>query len=374
MLVWQPITFVFLFNFELFFMVRSVIVGTGSYIPDHVVSNKVFENSQFYEADGSKLYKKREDVIRKFSEITGIYERRYAEPDQVCSDLAYLSATDALNSSGIDRETLDYIIVAHNFGDVATQSNRTSLVPSVASRVKSMLKIANPDCVAYDIIFGCPGWIEGVIQADCFIRCGMARRCMVIGAETLSRVIDPHDRDSMIYADGSGAVILEASAEPRGILSHKTQTYALDHSQLLRMDASYSDFTGERKDRFLKMNGRKVYEFALTHVPLVIKEAIARASLSVEDIDMALVHQANNKMDQAILERLFNLFGHEVIPQGKMPMTIGWLGNSSVATVPTLLDLVLKQKLDGQKVNSGDHVIFASVGAGMNINALVYRF
>ena len=320
------------------------------------------------------MYKNREDIIRKFSEITGIYERRYAGPDQVCSDLAFLSATDALNSSGIDRETLDYIIVAHNFGDVAAQSNRSSLVPSLASRVKSMLKIVNPDCVAYDILFGCPGWIEGVIQADCFIRSGMARRCLIIGAETLSRVIDPHDRDSMIYADGSGAVILEASTGTKGVLSHKTKTFAFEHSHLLRMDASYSDFSVDKRDRFLKMNGRKVYEFGLTHVPLVMKEAIERANLGLEDIALALVHQANDKMDQAILQRLFSLFGRDVVPPGKMPMTIGWLGNSSVATVPTLLDLVLKRKLDGQQIKEGDHILFASVGAGMNVNALVYRF
>lgn len=354
-------------------MTHSVIVGTGSYIPGQIVTNKAFENHQFYEADGSKLYKKNESIIQKFSDITGIRERRYADTDQNCSDLAFLSAVDALNSSGIDGETLDYIIVAHNFGDVAAQSNRTSLVPSVASRVKAMLKIENPDCVAYDIIFGCPGWIEGVIQADCFIKSGMAKRCMVIGADTLSRVIDPHDRDSMIYADGSGVVILEASSTQKGIISHKTQTYAADHSHLLRMDASYSDFSADENDRFLKMNGRKVYEFALTNVPLVMKKAIEKANLELKDIKMALVHQANDKMDQAILQRLFTLCGEEVVPKDIMPMTIGWLGNSSVATVPTLLDLALKGKLE-QKIHEGDHVIFASVGAGMNINAAVYRF
>lgn len=355
-------------------MIRSVIVGTGSYFPDHIVTNKSFENNQFYEADGSKLYRKNATVLKKFSEITGIHERRYAGEDQTCSDLAFLAAADAFNTSGIDRETLDYLIVAHNFGDVASQSNRTSLVPSLASRVKALLKIENPDCVAYDIIFGCPGWIEGVVQADCFIRSGMAKRCMVIGAETLSRMIDPHDRDSMIYADGSGAVILEASTAQKGILSHKTRTYAMNHLHLLRMDASYSAFAEDENDRFLKMNGRKVYEFALTNVPLVMKEAIEKANLHLNDIKKVLVHQANDKMDQAILQRLFSLFGRDAIPQGIMPMTIGWLGNSSVATVPTLLDLALKGRLEGQKVNDGDHMLFASVGAGMNINALVYRF
>jgi 3-oxoacyl-[acyl-carrier-protein] synthase III len=355
-------------------MIRSVIIGTGCYIPGHVVANKAFENNQFYEASGSKMYKKNENIIRKFSEITGIHERRYAGTEQTSSDLAVLSAEAALTSSEIDRETLDYIIVAHNFGDVAAQSNRISQVPSLASRVKAILKIKNPDCVAYDIIFGCPGWIEGVIQADCFIQTKMAKRCMVIGAETLSRVIDPHDRDSMIYADGSGAVILEASTTvQKGIVAHKTRTYAVDHAHLLRMDASYSGFTNDENDRFLKMHGHKVYEFALTNVPLVIKAAIEKAKLHLKDINKILIHQANDKMDQAILERLFGVFKESVIPPGIMPMTIGWLGNSSVATVPTLLDMMMKGKLDNQKINEGDHILMASVGAGMNINAVVYR-
>ena len=363
-----------LFHIQSLSMTRSVIIGTGCYIPEQIVANKAFESNQFYEADGSKFYKKNEDIIRKFSDITGIHERRYARVEQNCSDLAFASAEAVLASSKVDRETLDYIIVAHNFGDVASRSNRVSQVPSIASRVKALLKIENPDCVAYDIVFGCPGWIEGVIQADCFIRSGMAKRCMIIGSETLSRVIDPHDRDSMIYADGSGAVILEAfTGTQRGILSHKTRTYAVEHAHLLRMEASYSGFNNDENDRFLKMNGRRVYEFALTNVPPVIKDAIEKAKLHLKDISKVLVHQANDKMTQAILERLFKLFKEDDIPRAIMPMTIGWLGNSSVATVPTLLDLVLKRKLDGQKIDDGDNVVMASVGAGMNVNAIVYR-
>jgi 3-oxoacyl-[acyl-carrier-protein] synthase-3 len=355
-------------------MMRSVIIGTGSYIPDQIVSNKVFEKNQFYEADGTKLYKKNESVISKFAEITGIHERRYATTGQNASHLGLLAAQAAISSSNVDAETIDYIIVAHNFGDIQFQSNRTSQVPSLASRIKAMLGIKNPDCVAYDLLFGCPGWIEGVIQANCFIRSGMASRCLVIGCETLSRVIDPHDRDSMIYADGSAAVILEGSSSTEsGIIVHKTKTFASD-SNLLRMDSSFSDFTHDQNDLFLKMNGRKVYEFALTNVPLVMKEVIEKAGLHLTDIRKVLVHQANDKMDQAILERLFKIYKQDNIPDGLMPMTIGWLGNSSVATVPTLLDLICRKRLVGHEITAGDHIIMASVGAGMNINALVYKY
>lgn len=355
-------------------MMRSIIIGTGSYIPDQIISNEVFCNHQFYEADGSKLYKRNESIISKFCEITGIHERRYSTVDQNCSELGFLSAQAAIANSGIDPETLDYIIVAHNFGDVSMNSNRTSQVPSIASRVKAMLKIANPDCVAYDILFGCPGWIEGLIQADAFIRCGRAKRCLVIGTETLSRVIDPHDRDSMIYADGSGAAVLEATPlTDRGIVCHKTRTYAAE-SELLRMGSSYSPFTSHQNDTFLKMNGRKVYEFALTHVPPLMKAVIENANLHLRDIRKVFVHQANEKMDNAILQRLFNLYDTDGVADNLMPMTIGWLGNSSVATVPTLFDLVARGKLVGHELRSGDPILMASVGAGMNVNALVYTY
>ncbi|HPI80209.1 MAG TPA: 3-oxoacyl-[acyl-carrier-protein] synthase III C-terminal domain-containing protein, partial [Cyclobacteriaceae bacterium] len=118
----------------------------------------------------------------------------------------------------------------------------------------------------------------------------------------------------------------------------------------------------------------KVYEFALNHVPLVVKSVLDKAGVHIREIKKVLIHQANEKMDNAILERLFKLYGIDTVPEGIMPMTIGWLGNSSVATVPTLLDLVLKVKMEGHHIQAGDNIVMASVGAGMNINALLYRF
>lgn len=353
---------------------RARIIGTGSYIPENTISNDSFLNSVFFEKGGGTLGKSNQNIIQKFQEITGIKERRYASPDQTASDLGFLSAVEALQSAGIDRETLDYIIVAHNFGDVIHESNRVNIVPSLASRVKALLKINNPNCVAYDLPFGCPGWVEGVIQANYFIRSGDARRCMVIGCETLSRIIDPSDRDSMIYSDGSGAVILEAHDGAEGVISHKTQTHATDHASLLTMDCSYSPDACGEKDLFIKMNGRKVYEFALSFVPLVIKEALEKANVKIDEVKKILIHQANDKMDAAILERVFKLVGKDHVPPDIMPMTIGWLGNSSVATVPTLLDLIMKKQMPGHEIKKGDKVVLASVGAGMNINAIVYQF
>jgi len=356
--------------------IKTVISATGSYIPEVIIKNADFLNSRFFEKNGSPITKENAIVIEKFKEIAGIEERRYAQPEQKASTLGYLAAKNALESSGIDPETLDYIIVAHNFGDVAYGSNRSDMVPSLGTRIKFLLGIKNPDCVAYDLPFGCPGWVQGVIQADYFIRSGDAKRCMVIGAETLSRVVDPHDRDTMIYSDGAGAVIVEAATNSaEGVLAHKTQTHSIEHAMLLTMHNPVYDCGGEKNDIFLTMNGRKLYEFALNNVPLVVKMALEKANVHLSEIKKVLIHQANDKMDHAILQRLFKLYDMDAGDvYAIMPMTISRLGNSSVATVPTLLDLVLKNKMPEHEINKGDKVVFASVGAGMNINAIVYQF
>jgi 3-oxoacyl-[acyl-carrier-protein] synthase-3 len=354
--------------------IRSVIVATGSYIPEQVITRNYFTNHHFHEKDGKPVAKNNAVILEQFENITEIIERRYAQNNQNTSDLGFLAAKDALESSGIDPETLDYIIVAHNFGDIAYGTNRVDIVPTLAARVKQLLQIKNPDCVAYDLPFGCPGWVEGVIQANYYLKSGDAKRCLVIGAEVLSRITDPHDRDSMIYADGAGAVILEAAQDGNtGIIAHKTQSHAVDYANLLTMGPSYASTSQIEKDLFIKMNGRKLYEYALNHVPLVIKMALDKANVSLFDIDKVLIHQANGKMDAAILQRLFKLYGKEEYEADLMPMNISHHGNSSVATIPTLFDSIMKGKMAGQSINPGDKLLFASVGAGMNINAIVYQ-
>ncbi|HEY1007126.1 MAG TPA: ketoacyl-ACP synthase III [Sphingobacteriaceae bacterium] len=352
----------------------SVITGTGRYIPEEIVPNDQFLSHSFFEKDGRRIERENEEIIRKFRDITEIEERRYAGKDQVASDLGYLAAVEALTSSGTDPETLDYIIVAHNFGDISYGKTVVDVLPTLAAKIKHKLGIANPDCVAYDIPFGCPGWLQGIIHADYFIRSGDAKKILVIGTETLSRVNDPHDRDSMIFSDGAAATILEAGSEPgRGFLAHKTQSHTKDEAYYLYSERSSNpEYTGS--ELFIKMDGRKIYEYALTNVPLVMKAALDKSGLSAKDVTKVLVHQANGKMDEAILKRFLKLCQIPEAPDKVMPMTISHLGNSSVATVPTLLDLILKNDLEGHQLNPGDVVIFASVGAGMNINAAVYRF
>jgi 3-oxoacyl-[acyl-carrier-protein] synthase-3 len=353
----------------------SVIVSTGSCIPARCVPNEDFLDHRLFEGYG-KPFDPADNpkIISKFREITGIIERRYVSDDLVASDIAIEAADNALVDAEIDPETLDYLIVAHNFGDVQAGNRRSSFVPTLAARVKRGLGIANPACIAYDLPFGCPGWVQAVIQANYFLRSGDAKRALVIGAETMSRVSDPHDRDSMIYSDGAGAAVLEArpGRECVGILAHAARSDTLEHARLMWLGTSYDpQFEDDRL--FLKMHGRQIYEYALTTLPGVVRQSLDKAALTLTDVDKVLMHQANAKMDEAILKRLFKLYGVQDIPEGIMPMTIARLGNNSVATLPTLLDLIRRGKLEGHRLASGDLVVFASVGAGMNTNSLVYR-
>ncbi len=355
--------------------VTSVIIGSGSYIPSKVIKNSEFLNHSFYDADEQLIDRPAEEIIQKFQSITGIQERRYAEDHQVASEIGFIAAKKALQQAGIDPETLDYIIVADNFGDVPFGSTQTDLLPSLAARIKQKLGIINPNCVAYDLIFGCPGWVEGMIHAYAFMLAGMANRCLVIGTETLSRVVDDFDRDGMIFADGAGAVVVEKAENQgeQGILSVASQSYTKEEAGYLFFGKSNKPDTDPHMG-YIKMQGRKIYEFALTKVPEAIKICLDKAHLHIRDVKKILIHQANEKMDHAILKRLFKLYGEKDFDQSIMPVSIHFLGNSSVATIPTLFDLIQKKQMDKHGFHKGDLIVFASVGAGMNINAIAYRY
>lgn len=327
----------------------------------------------FYNDDQTALEYDNEKIIEKFEAITGIRERRYVDDEQVSSDIAAKAAKGAIDDAGIDPETLDYIIVAHNFGDVIKNTIQSDAVPSLAARVKYHLKIKNPDCVAYDILFGCPGWIQGIIQAHIYIQSGEAKKVLVVGTETLSRVVDTHDRDAMIFSDGAGAAVLELREEneKRGILSHAAKTHSIEEVAYLGMGKSNFPESDPRV-RFIKMEGRKIYEYALTQVPAAMKACFDASGCTLAELEKVFIHQANEKMDQAIVQRFYRLF-KTPMPDEIMPMNIHTLGNSSVATVPTLYDQVKRGQLGNHQVHDGEVVLFASVGAGMHINAFTYR-
>lgn len=354
-----------------------LITGTGSYIPTGIKTNLDFAENVFFDPEGVAFDSSHEEISEKFLAITGIEERRYVTDDLVSSDIGSKAAAIAIQDAGIDKEEIDQIIVAQNFGDVRKGTIQTDILPSIASRIKHNLEIENPNCVAYDIIFGCPGWIQGLIQANSFLRSGMAKKCLVVGTETLSRVVDLHDRDSMIYADGAGACIVEIKEGNirEGFLSSSMATYTRNEAYYLYLGKSNNKGC-DPHIRYIKMHGRKIYEFALTHVPEAMRLCLERAEASITDVKKIFIHQANEKMDDEIIKRFYRMYKIKEVPQGITPMNIHKLGNSSVATVPTLYDQVRKGEGEEKfhKLEKGDLIMFASVGAGMNINAIAYRY
>ncbi len=354
-------------------MRRTQITGTGRFVPDQVVSNNDFHQRTFYTEKSVAIDRPVEVITRKFQEITGIRQRRWADSTMMTSDLAYMAGQQAIVDSGIDPESLDLIIVAHNFGDVKSGSVQPDAMPSIASRVKHKLGIKDPNCVAYDVIFGCPGWVQGMIVAEAYFKAGMANSALVIGAEMLSRVIDESDRDSMLFSDGAGAVVAEyKSAGESGLISSAAASFTEEELGYLYMDkANHPD--ADQHVKFIKMNGRKVYEFALKHVPTAMKLCLDRAGVQIEDVKKIFIHQANEKLDDMVLKRLFELYGIDTAPEGIMPMSVHDWGNNSVATVPALYDAVRRGDKPGHRIEKGDLVLFASVGAGMNVNAFCYR-
>lgn len=353
-------------------MLRSKIIATGCYIPEQDVPNESFANHSFFTAEQSAIEQPAETIIRKFKAITGIERRRYA-PGLTASAIGAIAAENAINNSGIDPESIDLIIVAHNYGDMEHDGSPRDMVPSLASRIKHKLGIRNRQCIPYDIIFGCPGWLQGIIQADQAIRAQNAKTCLVIGTDTLSRVLDPSDRDSMIFSDGAGACILQASST--GNSGFLNTAVISDTTEELNFIYSGADNKGEQTDpRFIKMKGRKVYEYALKEVPLAMKACFDQSGEDINDLKMIFIHQANDKMDEAIVKRFFELYGIDHRQNNITPMNISTMGNSSVATVPTLLHQVVSGAIPPFQVAEGDLVLFASIGAGMNINAATYRW
>ncbi len=351
---------------------RSKIIGTGAYIPELIIDNDYFLGHTFYGPDKKMIVQPQETIIRKFREITGISQRRYAAAGITSSDMGAMAAEEAIEKAQIDREDIDLIVVAHNYGDMSHNGAPRDMVPSVASRVKHKLGIKNPNCIAYDVIFGCPGWLHALIQADLYIQTGRAVNCLVIGSETLSRVLDPNDRDSLIFSDGAGATLVQKTAGDNGLFNSATITHSFDEIDYI---VSAEGVAGEVTDpQFIRMKGRKVYEYALKHVPQAMKDCFDSSGQDIKDLKMIFIHQANEKMDEAIVKRFFELYGISELPDHIMPMNIGTMGNSSVATIPTLLNQVLEGELPGYSLGQGDIILFASVGAGMNINAATYKF
>lgn len=354
-------------------MPNTIIIGSGSYIPNRIIGRDYFLDSEFYTDEGEKIEKPTEEIISKFVEITEIENRRYIEDDLTNSQIGYEAAKIAIEDAKIDAEELDYIIYASNFGEVSA-AGLVNFMPNMAARVKNQLGIKNRKCITYDMIFGCPGWVEAMILADNLIKAKVAKTILVVGGETLSRVTDPYDRNKMIFADGAGAVVVQATDDENvGIIAHNTLCDNGVELDYLVNGCSLNKEAAQDK-LYIRMLGRKIYEYALKNVPVAIKETIDEAGLSIEDVNKILIHQANAKMDYAMIERLHKLYDVKDYDHAISPMTIQMFGNSSVATIPTMYDLIIKGKMDGHSFIDKGNIVMTSVGAGMNINAIVYRF
>ena len=309
------------------------------------------------------------DAVRRLENIPTIAIDDLRLPEiafMLTSDLAVKAAQAALASAGITSEDLDLIILATSTPD------HLGGFPSTACVVQDKLG-AHTACAAFDVQAVCAGFTYAIATADAFIRCGSYKKVLVIGAETLSRVVDDYDRDSMIFSDGAGACILEHSEDPnQGILSFSVQSHCNDEAYFLYLGKSYHP-EADDATRYIKMKGRKVYEYAIKNVPIAMKACIEKAGVDIKEVKKFFLHQANEKMDEGFIKALYKLYDIKDIPADIMPMSIHELGNSSVATIPTLYDLVHKGKYPEHELEKGDVVIFASVGAGMNINAICYR-
>ncbi len=353
---------------------KTIISGTGTELPERKIDNSWFLDRKFMNADGTLIEKPAEEIIAKLEAITGIKERRYIAEKGDSVPLMTAASHKAISDSGLDKNQIDGIIVAHNAGNMLEGQLGFHTVPNMAALLKNSLDITNHECFAYDILFGCPGWLQGIVQAHQAIQMGDAQHVLVVGIEVASRLLDPHDLDSMILADGCGAaVISKGNQEDKGLISYATYSHANEDIACIYLDRSYNKALD--LPTLFKMNGKDVYKYATVWVPRVIKKALDKAGLDVSDVDMFLFHQANGKMLHAFANNLAELYGlSDLNFEDKIPTTIQFTGNTSVATIPTMLDLILKGQLGNYQIKPGDTVVMASVGAGMHCNALVYKF
>lgn len=354
-------------------MPNTIIIGSGSYIPENIIGGDYFFDSEFYDDNFEKIEKQSREIVQKFIDITEIHERRYLDGNLMNSDMAAKASEIAIQDAGIDRESIDYIIAATNFGEI-NKHGEISFMPSLSSVIKHKLGITNTKTINYDMIFGCPGWVEAMILADTIIKSGRAKTILVVGSDTPSRATDKYDRNRMIFADGAGAVVVRATDDKTiGIIGHNTRCYNGEELCYLENSHSLNPDIDQNK-LYIRMRGRKIYEFALKNVPITIKETIDSTGLDIRDIRKILLHQANAKMDYAMITRLFKLYDIKDHDHSISPMTVQKFGNSSVATIPTMFDLIKHGQLDGHSFENHSHIVFASVGAGMNINSIVYKF
>ena len=350
--------------------IRTKIIGTGAYIPPIKKTNDAFKAIEFLQAPGINYNKPSAEIVEKFEAVTQIKERRLAKPNINASEMGYLAGLEAITRSGINKNSLDYIIVAHNWGDVDYHSKTIDTLPNIAAKIKGKLDIENEYCVAYDIVMGCPGWLEGLKQADIYIRAGEAKHVLVIGTETASRAISKYDRDSMLFSDGAGAVLVQKCTDgTTGVLAFKTKSHCnagLDYLKMVHTEYDDMPFS-------MRMNGRGVFRYVYSELPKLIKETLEKAAEKPSSIKAIFMHQANPKMIKCLSRKLAELLGIKPLDEKQIPINADYIGNNATATIPILLYQYEKQYFQNASLKKGDVLVFASTGAGMHVNCLIYK-
>ncbi|HKT84939.1 MAG TPA: beta-ketoacyl-ACP synthase III [Novosphingobium sp.] len=321
-------------------MLRSVLIGTGSALPRQAVSNQ-------------ELAKRVDTSDEWIVERTGISNRHIAAPDETTSSLATDAARKAIEAAGIEASSIDLIILATATPD--------QTFPATATIVQD--KLGCRGGIAFDVAAVCSGFLYAIGVADSMLRSGMAKRALVIGSETFSRILDWEDRTTcVLFGDGAGAVILDAQEQegdaPRGVLATRLHADGA-HNELLYVDGGPSTTGTVGK---LRMKGREVFRHAVVNLAEVLKEVVEEAGLQTSDIDWLVPHQANARILDATARKLG-------LPPEKVVMTVAQHANTSAASVPLALDQAVR---DG-RIRKGDLVMLEAMGGGFTWGASLLR-
>lgn len=321
-------------------MLRSVLIGTGSALPRRAVSN-------------AELAKTVDTSDEWIFERTGIRNRYLADDDETTSSLATDAARKAIEAAGVDASSIDLIVLATATPD--------QTFPASATIVQNALGCNG--CIAFDVSAVCSGFLYAVGVVDSMLRSGAARRALVIGSETFSRILDWEDRGTcVLFGDGAGAIILDAQEQEagsdRGILATRLHADGA-HNQLLYVDGGPST---TRTVGHLRMKGREVFRHAVVNLAQVLTDVIGEAGLKISDIDWLVPHQANARILDATARKLG-------MAREKVVMTVDQHANTSAASVPLALDAAFR---DG-RIQSGDLVMLEAMGGGFTWGACLLR-
>lgn len=320
-------------------MKRAKIIGTGSYVPEKILTN----------ADLEKMVDTNDEWI---TDRTGIKERRISADNEATSDLALKAAQRAVQAAKIDPKEIEMIIVGTSSPDM--------LFPSTSCIVQDGLGAVN--AAAFDASAACSGFNYALAAASSFIESGLYNNVLVIGADTLTKYLDWTDRNTCIlFGDGAGAVMLKATEDGSGVIANQLGAEGSGGKYLIMPGGGSRD--PEAKKRFIWMDGKEVFKFAVKVLPKLVKDVLEAAKLSVKDISLLIPHQANIRIVDFALKSLS-------LPKEKVYVNLQKYGNTSAASIPIALDEAVRDK----KVKKGDIVVLAGFGSGLTYGANVIKW